>query len=184
MRKISRWIKSLCRILIFKIEYGKNFKVSLNLMNPVFIGDKVKIHISANGKIILEKGVYLDDYTVIDACGGTIVVSNGTYINTRSNIVSMKQIYIGSDCMFGSNVSIYDHDHDFSKGVREGKKQYVTEIVKIEKNVWLGTGCVVVKGITIGNNSVVGANGVVTKSLEANGVYAGNPVKKIRSIAI
>ena len=54
--------------------------------------------------------------------------------------------------------------------------------VVIEDNVFIGARCIILKGVTIGENSVVGAGSVVTKSIPANEIWAGNPAKFIRKI--
>ena len=96
-------------------------------------------------------------------------------------IASAKSIIIGNKVLCGANTTITDYDWH---GVDPGKRQKASEgrEVIIEDNVWLGLNCVVLKGVTIGRNSVIGANSVVTKDIPANVIAAGNPCKVIKKI--
>jgi len=71
--------------------------------------------------------------------------------------------------------------HDIDSTLRLEKNNYMDNIV-IGKNVWLGGGVIVLSGVNIGDNSVVGAGSIVTKNIAANSFYAGNPAKKIKSL--
>jgi acetyltransferase-like isoleucine patch superfamily enzyme len=92
-------------------------------------------------------------------------------------IGSFKSIKIGNNVNCGANTLITDSDWHLDD-YRSGQPQDVI----IENNVWLGVNSIVLKGVTIGENSVIGANSVVTKSIPANVVAAGNPCKVIKNI--
>jgi len=91
-------------------------------------------------------------------------------------------ISIGNDCLIGDFVSIMDCDfHDLDPATRRtggGARSPIT----IGNNVWISTGATILKGVTIGDNSVVGARSVVTRSIPANSVAAGNPAKIVRHL--
>ena len=61
-------------------------------------------------------------------------------------------------------------------------RDFVNAAIRLEENVWLGEGCKICKGVTIGRNSVIGAGAVVTSDIPANVVAAGNPARKIRKL--
>ena len=124
---------------------------------------------------------YFTRFTNIEVYGGVIELGNNVSFNKNCSIVSRKKIKIGNYCIFGPNVSIYDHDHGTSLDNNVFSKQefYVKEI-HIGNNVWLGAGVTILPGVIIGDNVVVGANAVVTKNLENNSLYAGVPAKKIK----
>jgi acetyltransferase-like isoleucine patch superfamily enzyme len=88
-----------------------------------------------------------------------------------------KEIRIGDHVKCGANTLITDSDWH-SEDPRSGKP----ETVIIENNVWLGVNVTVLKGITIGENSVIGAGSVVTKSIPPNVIAAGNPCKVIKPL--
>jgi maltose O-acetyltransferase len=72
---------------------------------------------------------------------------------------------------------IRDQDHDL-----KNIKKLVCSSIHIKKNVWIGNKVTITRGVDIGNNSVVGANSVVTKSFDANLLIAGVPAKKIKDL--
>lgn len=88
-----------------------------------------------------------------------------------------ESITIGNDVRVGANCTIMDSDQH-SDDPRSGKNQPVV----IEDNVWLGGSVIVLKGVTIGKNTLIGAGSVVTKSIPSNVIAAGNPCKVIREL--
>jgi acetyltransferase-like isoleucine patch superfamily enzyme len=94
-----------------------------------------------------------------------------------ASISSFLYIKIGNNVRVGANVLITDSDWH-SDDYRSGENKPVI----IHNNVWLGVNSVILKGVTIGENSVVGANSVVTKDIPSNVIAAGNPCKVIKAI--
>ena len=91
------------------------------------------------------------------------------------------EVNIGSKTMFGPNVQIYTATHPFDYKIRNTGLEYAKPIT-IGENVWVGGSVVICPGITIGDNSIIGAGSVVTKSIPANVIAAGNPCKVIRNL--
>ena len=109
-----------------------------------------------------------------------IKIGDYCLISPGVRISSAQSIRIGDNCMFAANVIISDSDwHGIYNRIRPFR---CTKPVTIENNVWLGERVIVNKGVTIGENSVVGAGSIVTKSIPANSVAAGNPARVIKSI--
>ena len=106
---------------------------------------------------------------------------NNVYANFNLTCVDDAVIYIGDKVMFGPNVTIATANHPINSKLREKAYQYNRE-VHIGNNVWIGANTVVVPGVTIGDNSVIGAGSVVTKDIPANVVAVGNPCKVLRQI--
>ena len=112
-----------------------------------------------------------------------IVIGRNGFLNNNVSIGAVEKVVVGDDCLIGACVSIADCDfHDIDPKTRR-QSQGPTRPVIIGQNVWLGTGVAVLKGVTIGDNSVVGTMSVVTKSIPANCVAAGNPARVVRSLA-
>ena len=94
----------------------------------------------------------------------------------------MGAITIGDCCLIGDQVAVCDCDwHEIDPSHRNRSAGPIRPVA-ISNNVWLGSRVMVLKGVTIGDNSVVAAARVVTKSIPANCVVAGNPAKYIRTI--
>lgn len=173
--KSIKWGKNFLRLIKLKIHYGNRFSVDLFCKRMAYIGNRCKISIKGNGKIILHEKVYLDDCCMIIADHGTVDIGEECYFNTYSRLIAKRQIIIGKGSLFGSNVSIYDHDHDVTNGIRNASHMYKIDPVNIGRYVWCGTNVVITRGVQIGENCVVGANATVTKNLSENGVYVGQP---------
>lgn len=93
-----------------------------------------------------------------------------------------KHVFIGDNVMIGPNVSIITAGHPVSPKCRLKGLQYNAD-VKIGNNVWIGAGVNVLPGVTIGDNSVIGAGAVVTKDIPSNVVAVGNPARVLREIS-
>lgn len=114
--------------------------------------------------------------------GKHVMFGDHIYANFNLTVVDDTYIYIGSHTMIGPNVTLASANHPILPELREKGYQYNLPI-HIGKNCWLGAGVIVVPGVTIGDNTVVGAGAVVTKDLPANVVAVGVPAKVVRPIS-
>ena len=113
--------------------------------------------------------------------GGKIILGNHVGLNGNT-IVCKKQIKIEDETMIGANTIITDHDgHSISPIDRWVQNDNPKEI-SIGKNCWIGMNCIILKGVSIGNNTVIAAGSIVVKDCKENSVYGGNPAKKIKNI--
>lgn len=103
------------------------------------------------------------------------------YANFNLTCVDDTHIYIGDYTMIGPNVVIATAGHPILPELREQGYQYNMP-VHIGKNCWLGAGVIIVPGITIGDNVVIGAGSVVTKDIPSNVIAVGNPCKVLREV--
>lgn len=103
------------------------------------------------------------------------------YANYNLTCVDDTHIYIGNYTMIGPNVTIATAGHPILPELREKLYQYNMS-VKIGRNCWIGAGVTIVPGVTIGDNTAIGAGSVVTKDIPANVVAVGNPCKVMRQI--
>ena len=113
--------------------------------------------------------------------GRHVHLGNNVYFNFNATLVDDTHIYIGDCTMLGPNVVIATAGHPVLPELREKALQYNLP-VHIGKNCWLGAGVIVLPGVTIGDNTVIGAGSVVTKDIPANVVAVGNPCKVLREI--
>lgn len=124
--------------------------------------------------------------------GRHIFIGNNVIININCTFVDCNKIEIGNNVLIASNVQIYTATHSTDVNERlvanwnsnSGLPYFRAYAlpVKIEDNVWIGGGVIILPGVTIGKNSVIGAGSVVTKSIPENCVAVGNPCRVIRKI--
>lgn len=103
------------------------------------------------------------------------------YANFNLTLVDDTHIYVGDYTMLGPNVTVATAGHPILPELREQVYQYNSP-VHIGRNCWIGAGVIIVPGITIGDNTVIGAGSVVTKNIPKNVVAVGNPCKILREI--
>lgn len=103
------------------------------------------------------------------------------YANFNLTLVDDTHIYVGSNTMFGPNVTLATAGHPIEPALREKGYQYNAPI-RIGKNCWLGAGVIVLPGVTIGDNTVIGAGSVVTRDIPSDVVAVGSPCRVLRPI--
>ena len=145
-----------------------------------------KIDIPRNfGQIFLANGVALDEGVTLLAVGEPggakkIAIGENTYINRNTFIDASHQIRIGRGVGIGPRCYITDHDHGTELGTPILDQPLVSAPTVISDGVWLGAGCIVLKGVTIGKNTVVGAGSIVVRDLPPDIVAEGRPARAVR----
>lgn len=135
--KIHYHLTAYLKLFLYKFLFGKNFSVGKNTTFRKYFN------------------VYLDK-------GATISIGKNCFFNNGCSLNALESIKIGDGCLFGENVKIYDHNHRFSKVETPIKEQgFTTGAVTIGKQCWFGSNVIILKGVHIGNNCVVGAGAVI-----------------------
>lgn len=113
--------------------------------------------------------------------GKHVHFGDGVYANFGLTCVDDTHIYVGSHTLFGPNVILATAGHPMMPELRKHGIQYNMPI-HIGENCWLGAGVIVVPGVTIGDNVVIGASSVVTKDIPSNSVAMGTPCRVVRQV--
>ena len=113
--------------------------------------------------------------------GSNIFVGNNFFANYNCMILDVGRVDIGDNVMLAPNVAIYTAGHPIHHEARNSHYEYGIP-VKIGSNVWIGGNSVIVPGVTVGDNTVIGAGSVVTKDIPSGVIAAGNPCRVIRAI--
>lgn len=134
---------------------------------------------------IFEKSMYVRKafmLTIED--NGYVSVGARVFFNNNCSLNSLLGIEIGSDCIFGENVHIYDHDHVYlSRNIPINQQGFTKDKVIIEKNCWIGSNVTILKGVTIGEHSVIGAGCVVNRNIPPGSlVVCCNTIRKVKDI--
>lgn len=116
--------------------------------------------------------------------GGDGRISVGSHVRMSAgvHVVSHHEVSIGDDCLIGEYVSIRDANHTTTGDGPYRSQGHDSKPIRIGRNVWIGRGCVVLGGVSIGDDAVIGANSVVTRDVPAGSLSVGAPARAIRSV--
>lgn len=170
------YIIALIKRLIFFLKYGK--KVTFEGLPRCGMWSKINVN---KGNLFVGKHFTLKDYSYLAVVnGGTIRIQDNVYINRNCNFICHELISIGENTSVGPNVLVYDHDHCFgSEGITEGFK---TAPVIIEKNCWIGAGCIILKGSHIGEGCIIGAGTIVKGNIPDHMIVTSERKIRIKSL--
>ena len=127
------------------------------------------------------EGCYIETPFHSNWGGHHVHFGSNVYANFNLTLVDDTHIYVGDGTMFAPNVVIATAAHPIDPELRSRGLQYNMP-VRIGRNCWLGAGVIVMPGVTIGDNVVIGAGSIVTKDLPSNVVAVGNPCRVMRQV--
>lgn len=113
--------------------------------------------------------------------GSNIFLGENFYANHNCVILDAAEVHIGDDVMLGPNVQIYATTHPIDPVERATGKEFATA-VHIGNRCWIGGGAIILAGVSIGDDTVIGAGSLVTKDIPAGVVAVGNPCRILKSI--
>lgn len=158
MKIVNKFFHLICWLIKCPLKKGINVDVHSRLSRETLL------KVEGLGKINIGYGFHTRGRVRIHCLNeGKIEINNNVFINDNCIITALKEVVIGEGTTIGPNTVIYDHDHDICK--HEG---FVSKSIKIGNNVWIGAGCIILKGVTIGENSVIAAGTIVTKDVPSN----------------
>lgn len=180
MREISQ---AKYRFLV-TFWYIRGTILSLKFKRRAFVSvsGKIKIHQANGGSIDIDNFVSFspDVRLVVEGYRmkhrPVLTIGAMTHIGDRTEIHSGEKIVIGKHVRIGWDCLIMDRDYHAPPGEKEER----TAPVIIEDNVWIGARAIILKGVTIGHDAVVGAGSVVTKNVEPCTMVAGNPARVVK----
>lgn len=193
--KVSRRLKNLIIYYIFQyprvIKYKilsdcKNIQGNPKLNQPAIISGQGKVCFGIKNTIgVSQSPFYYSGYTYIEARKefSEIRFGNNVWVNNACSFVSEGEgIFIGDGTIIGICCEFIDSDfHDLDPKKRMSGKPNTAKVV-VGKNVFLGSNVKVMKGVVIGDNSIIANSSVVTKSIPENVIAGGNPAKVLRSL--
>ena len=189
-RRVTNKLESFKNRLKFKlygVQYGRNLCVhgsiglSINEGGSVVIGDNFY---SSNGNHMNPLARNIQGGIKVGPCGKIIIGNN---VGLSSVVLRChKSISIGDNVIIGANTIIMDgdgHSTDYinRRSLSEDNKAKVSAPIIVEDDVLIGMNCMILKGVTIGARSIIGAGSVVTKSIPADCIAAGNPARVIKT---
>jgi acetyltransferase-like isoleucine patch superfamily enzyme len=146
-----------------------------------FIGPRVTLQIGKRGRIELGRWSWLGHGTKIRCHEGVVSIGAKTVLGQECTISAYQRISIGRECVVADRVMLIDFDHGAVEVERPIRLQGIYKRdVEVGNNVWIGYGACILRGVTIGDNAIVGTSSVVTGDVPANAVVAGIPARVIR----
>jgi acetyltransferase-like isoleucine patch superfamily enzyme len=147
----------------------------------VFFGRGLELEIAAKGRVDFGRFVWIGDETKIRCHEGRVEIGDKTVMGQECTISAYQHVRIGRQCVIADRAMFIDFDHGVVEVERPIRKQgiYKRDVI-VGSNVWIGYGACVLRGVSVGDNAIVGTNSVVTKDVPANAVVAGIPARIIR----
>lgn len=169
---------------------GENSKVNISgridCGKNVIIGSNSSLFVQGNW--IIKDGVAISSHVIIGArennVFGDLYLGEGSQIGPNSIVDLCDDVYLGKGAIVGPNCVLYTHNHNYNDvfGQSLGKTSISRGKILIGRNTWIGCNVIILPGVEIGENVVIGAGSVVTKSIKSNCVAAGVPANVIKQI--
>ncbi|AWL10333.1 Putative acetyltransferase [Aquirufa nivalisilvae] len=179
---LKRKLKYLINSIIFKFRFiGQD----IHIHPSCYISSKAEIKNSGKGKIIIGKNCEIHPYAMILSYGGEISIGDHCSLNPFSIIYGHGGVQIGNSVRIASHSVIIPANHiigDSEKNLHESG--LTSKGISIQNNVWIGSGCRILDGVSIGFNSVIAAGAVVNKSVDSSSIVGGIPARIIKNIKI
>ena len=169
---------------------GKLNRKDIEALGFLFVGENVQISDRASfygtSQITLGNDIRIDDFCVLSAGAGGITLGNHIHIAVYSSLIGAGRITLSDFCNISSRVSIYSSNDDYSGAFMtnptvSNKYTGVTHAdVFLSKHVIVGGGSIILPGAVLEEGVAIGALSLVNKPCEAFGIYAGNPLRRIK----
>ena len=146
-----------------------------------FVCPGVQFEIGRGARVVLGRWSWLGHGTKVRAHEGEVVIGAKSVLGQECTISAYQHVSIGRECIVADRVMLIDFDHGVVEVERPIRLQGIYKRdVRVGHNVWIGYGASVLRGVTVGDNAIVGTSSVVTRDVEANAVVAGAPARVLR----
>jgi acetyltransferase-like isoleucine patch superfamily enzyme len=167
----------LARYALLKLRLGRRLQTE----GICFICPGVHLEIGREATLRMGRWAWIGHGSKIRVHEGEVSIGAKTVIGQECTISAYRHVSIGRECIIADRVMLIDFDHGVTEADRPIRAQGIYKRdVRVGHNVWIGYGACVLRGVTIGDNSVVGTSAVCTKDVPANAVVGGVPARLIR----
>jgi acetyltransferase-like isoleucine patch superfamily enzyme len=165
------------RWLWLKLRYGRRLQTD----GLCFICPGVKLEIGRHAILRLGRWSWIGHGSKIRVHEGEVSIGAKTVMGQECTISAYQHVSIGRECIVADRVMLIDFDHGVVEVERPIRLQGIYKRdVRVGHNVWIGYGACVLRGVTVGDNSVIGTSAVVTRDVPANAVVGGVPARLLR----
>jgi acetyltransferase-like isoleucine patch superfamily enzyme len=167
----------LARYVLLKLRYRKRLQTD----GICFVCPHVKLEIGPDATLRIGRWAWIGHGSKIRVHEGEVSIGAKTVIGQECTISAFQHVSIGRECIIADRVMLIDFDHGVTEVERPIREQGIYKRdVRVGHNVWIGYGACILRGVSVGNNSIVGTSSVVTKQVPENAVIAGSPARVIR----
>jgi acetyltransferase-like isoleucine patch superfamily enzyme len=167
----------LARFVWLKLRFGRRLQTE----GLCFVCPRVKLEIGRGATLHVGRWAWIGHGCKIRVHEGEVRIGAKTVIGQEATISAFQHVSIGRECIIADRVMLIDFDHGVTEVERPIRLQGIYKRdVRVGHNVWMGYGACVLRGVTIGDNAIVGTSAVVTAEVPANAVVAGSPARVIR----
>jgi len=172
-----RYARLLVRLAWLKLRFRGRLKTD----GFAFVGPGVSLEIGKDATVHLGRWCWIGHGCKIRAHEGEVRIGAKTVIGQECTISCFQHVSIGRECIVADRVMLIDFDHGMVEVERPVREQGIYKRdVRVGHNVWVGYGACFLRGVTVGDNAVVGTYTVVNKDVPADAVVAGVPVRVLR----
>jgi acetyltransferase-like isoleucine patch superfamily enzyme len=181
MRANAMLRPSYLRLMIRWARLKLRYRSRLQTDGLCFICPRVKLEIGRHAVLRVGRWAWIGHGCKIRVHEGEVSIGAKTVIGQECTISAYQRVSIGRECILADRVMLIDFDHGVVEVERPIRVQGIYKRdVSVGHNVWMGYGACVLRGVQIGDNSIVGTNAVVTRSAPDNAVLGGVPARVIR----
>lgn len=163
-------------------EYLNEVRVGINLQEKIIQDGTWNVfQINNKADLIVGRNVICRNFEIFHVSSGKLILHDGVFVNNSCSFNCMERIEVGNGTMMGEGVRFYDHDHVYTAEKIE-KWQWSTAPIRVGRDCWIGSNVTILKGVTIGDNTIIGAGCLIRNDIPANSVVYndGNLVVKER----
>jgi acetyltransferase-like isoleucine patch superfamily enzyme len=171
------YARLLARLALLKLRHGRRLQTD----GICFICPGVKLEIGRGATLRIGRWAWIGHGCKLRVHEGEVSIGAKTVMGQECTISAFQNVSIGRECIVADRVMLIDFDHGVTEVERPIRLQGIYKRdVHVGHNVWIGYGVCVLRGVTIGDNAIVGTSTVVTRDFPANAVLAGVPARLIR----
>jgi acetyltransferase-like isoleucine patch superfamily enzyme len=171
------YARLLARYALLKLRYGKRLRTE----GICFVCPGVKLEIGRGATLSIGRWAWLGHGCKIRVHEGEASIGAKTVIGQECTISAYQHVSIGRECIIADRVMLIDFDHGVTEVERPIREQGIYKRdVRVGHNVWIGYGACILRGVSVGDNSVIGTSSVVTRDVPENAVVAGAPARVLR----
>jgi acetyltransferase-like isoleucine patch superfamily enzyme len=172
-----KYARLIARLGLWKLRLGRRLKLD----GLAFVGPGCKLEVKRGATLELGRWSWVGHGCKVRVHEGIVHIGAKSVLGQECTISAFQHVSIGRECVIADRVMLIDFDHGMVEVERPIRLQGIYKRdVRVGHNVWIGYGACLLRGVTVGDNAVIGTSAVVTKDVPENAVVGGVPARVIR----